>query len=548
MTTAKRPGGAFQVQLSITWAGRLTVPHEREHDGARVLALVRRGGFTARLIVPAAPQGDGGNVGRQRIETQEARTTVRRRYPLNPCDYLFLAHHWMMQQAGQIGNLPYMVMDLDGGVNADAISAGVRRALEAHPVLRGRIRLSLFWARPYWHVDDGDELPLEIVDLRNEPDWRAAADARIEAGLARGWDVYRAPQVRIELYLGGDGQARLCLRWPHALMDAEGAQRFLAEVERLGVRRGGTGHPDHDTSRRDEPFNRTQGGEHRGGVGNGSSNGDQASAGDKPLDLLAGRGLLDRVGLFRRGLKLYRGADCGGIERLARGPAAGGTWRICSRRWDGDEWSHIRRRAAERCPQGSARFSRYLGGCVLRALHRLLEERSVPVEECLVTLPMRVRGTPAARPLVGNYLVSATLSARRDEIADKQRLLDGLSRQIEGFLKDDADLANWALVWGASFLRARQYRWLLSGSWGLQPYASGFSYYGEIDPPIRRFGGARVTNLWGSGTMSAPPGWNPVFSRFGESLNLGLTWLEGYFDRSTAERYAGLIEGELLNG
>lgn len=452
-----------------------------------------------------------------------------------------------MQRAGQIGNLPYMVMDLEGGIDADEIAAGVRQALRAHPVLRGRIRLSLVLSWPYWRVDRDAAFPLEVVDLRAEPDWRTAADERIEAGLARGWDVHQSPQVKIELYLGSDDRARLCLRWPHALMDAEGAQQFLAEIERYGKQAA--------CARREDPnamspsvYWESAGGSARPGVTDrdASANGRGDECGDEPLDLLAGRGLIDRMRLCRRGLKQYRGSGGGSVEGLASGPAAGGTWRISHRRWESDEWSCIRRRAAELCPHGPARFSRFLGGCVLRALHRLLEERSLAVEECLVTLPMRVRGTPAARPVVGNYLVSATLSARRAEVADKRQLMDDLARQIDGFLKDDADLANWALVWGASFLRARQYRWLLSGSWGLQPYASGFSYYGEIEPPLRRFGGAQVTNLWGSGTMSAPPGWNPVFSRFGESLNLGLTWLEGYFNRATAERYVALIEQELL--
>ncbi|MEE8170620.1 MAG: hypothetical protein V3T70_08740 [Phycisphaerae bacterium] len=442
---------------------------------------------------------------------------MRRQYKLNPCDYLFFAHDAMMRKAGQTGNLPFMVMDLAGGLDPAALEAAVDRALQAHPAVRSRAAISLLTGWPRWKVArESDHRPVVLHDLRSCPDWRAEAQSRFESALRDGWDLYSAPQVRLDVCLGPDDQARLCVRWPHALMDAEGVLWFLHEIDRLW----------HDAS-------------------------DSTSALVRPdhevINVLAGDSFPQRLRLFYRGLRAYRGYGQLTLGGFSDGPASGGQWRYLHRRWEGAAWRELRDRSLRWCPNGSARFSRYLGGCVLRALHAMFAERGVRNDACLVTLPMRVRDLPLRRPVPGNYLVSATLCATSEAACDKQRLLDELDLQISDYLDNGTDRANWAMVWVVGFLRLGQYRWTLGSRAGLQTYASGFSYYGEIDPPIRSFLGATVTNLWGSGSVSAPPGWNAVFSRFGDSLNLGLSWLDGYYRRDAAERYLKLIESEMFD-
>jgi len=440
---------------------------------------------------------------------------VGRRYPLNPCDYLFFTHHTMMRSKGQSGNLPFMVMELEGGPEPDALIEAVRRTLDAHPAVRSRARLSLLWAHPYWQVRDAlDRPPVEVLDLRDSPDWTRPADTLCEARLAEGWEVDRSPQVKLELYRGPRGRSRICLRWPHALMDAEGAQWFMSEVDRVG--------------------------------GGAAASADHLADDDDRIDVLRGRGFLNRLKLFRQGKASYRAPEGVRLDGFADGPSSGGRWRFTHRSWSGEVFSELRRRADELCPSGPAKFSRFLASSVLRALHAMFERRGLATRAYLVTLPMRARGVPERRPVPGNYLVSATLCATRESVADQRGLIADLGRQIEGYLARNEDLSNWALVWAAGHFRAWQYRWYLSQPRGLAPYASGFSFYGEIPRPIRSFLGAKVLNFWGSGSMSAPPGWNPVFSRFGDTLNLGLTWLEGFYREATATEYLDRIEAELF--
>src|SRR5207249_3153817 len=149
---------------------------------------------------------------------------------------------------------------------------------------------------------------------------------------------------------------------------------------------------------------------------------------------------------------------------LADGPASGGQWRFLHRCWSGAEYDALRRRADLACPKGPARFSRYLGVCVLRALHRLHGQRPLHTDAYLVTLPTRVRGMAAARPLPGNFRVSTSLCAGREIVDDKPRLLEALAAQVAEFIERGGDRASWAMIWLMGKLRLWQYRMLLAWS------------------------------------------------------------------------------------
>src|SRR5262249_7747656 len=160
-----------------------------------------------------------------------------------------------------------------------------------------------------------------------------------------------------------------------------------------------------------------------------------------------------RVGLFLRGARDYQPFERANVGGLASGPAQCGRWQFMHRRWSGEAFEDIRRRADRWCPAGPARFSRYLGACVLRALHRMYCDGSIDTEVYLVTLPMRVRGLASGRPVHGNYLVSTTLCGRRDIMEDRPRLLDELAQQVTRFLDAQGDRASWAMIWMMSKMR-----------------------------------------------------------------------------------------------
>ncbi|MCK6457231.1 MAG: hypothetical protein L6Q92_11975 [Phycisphaerae bacterium] len=444
----------------------------------------------------------------------------RRRFALNPCDYLYYAHDRLMVARGQIGNVTLMLMDVEGEIDPARVRAALRRMYCEHPVAAARVRTSLVSGRPRWVLP---KAPASLADsaycyddLSGASDWLGEMWRRCERRYAEPCDLHAGPLTRIDYYAGPNGQGRVCLRWPHALMDAEGAQWFLAELARMDRAPGPAALP---AALRPD------------GMG---------------LDPLGGASFGTRFRLFRKAFRVHR--DYGKVQRVRLDSAPPEPSRALGLRlrvFEADEVERIQSNAKAKCPAGKGIYARYLAGCVIRALHRLYLARGLETESYLVTLPQSVR--PAGpRPVHGNYLVAATLCGRRALIEDSHMFGADLKAQLERFESEGMAEANWALIWMAGLMRTWQYRILLGLPIGLEPYASGFSYYGEIDPPIREFCGARVTNLWGATPLSAPPGWNPAFSRFDRRLNFTLTWIRGYVSDALAEEFARTIEQEAL--
>src|SRR5262245_48204971 len=133
---------------------------------------------------------------------------------MNPCDILFFAHHIMMQRAGQTGNLPFMILDVEGEIEPARLDAAVAAALRAHPAGMRRATTSLIRWRPSWQAVDERKNPAVIHhDLRSSADWHSHADSLCQDYFAAGWNVFASPQVRLEYYRGRDHRGRLCLRW-----------------------------------------------------------------------------------------------------------------------------------------------------------------------------------------------------------------------------------------------------------------------------------------------------------------------------------------------
>lgn len=204
----------------------------------------------------------------------------------------------------------------------------------------------------------------------------------------------------------------------------------------------------------------------------------------------------------------------------------------------------MRENARRVAPSGPALYSRYIGGCVLRALHRVHAEHGRTLPYYAASFPLGVRGV-ARRPLTGNYLASATLRVTPERIADPRAAAEDIDRQLREYTQRRLDLAGQAMQWLLAQLRFPQYRRLIGHQVRRQPFATGYSFYGEIDPPLRRFLGAEVTNLWGCGALSIPPGWNVTLSKFKDRVNFAIAWPDEAFPESVVQRYADLIEEEV---
>lgn len=447
---------------------------------------------------------------------------TRRRIPLNPCDCCIYGHHRWQARRQCGGNIAFMMVDLAGWMEPAVVRQALAAVMAGHPIIMSSLRTSPLRLRPYWQLpsspsreaDSAAERAHVYEDLRSAADAAARMDALCVARYVPHWDLSNGPQVRLEQYALPGEQTRLCLRWPHYLMDAEGAQTFLAELERL----------------------------REAAVVPIVSSGD-----DRPVDVLAGKSRSQRWRLARSGLT----ESAAGSRHLCKELIRCGSYHVLHRSWQGTELEEIRDLAKTLTPAGPALYGRYLAAVILRALDRLYREEGVDSHTYAITFPMRVQWPDTsddvvARPLTGNYLVTPTLTIARDTVADTAALGAEIQAQVQRFLACRGGAAQWALLEAASLVHAWFYPRIFRRFFTGGAYSSGFSYYGEIESPLRRFAGADVLNIWGGGPTTTPPGWNPVFSRYGDRLNLSLTWTPPASPDALAERYASYIEQGLF--
>lgn len=448
--------------------------------------------------------------------------SLQRRVFLNPCDYLFYSDHSIRMRRGQGPNIAYMCMDIDGSLDREKMRRSIICAMALSPTTLARLRHSILSARPYWSLPrdpdaaarEGIDAAYRFVDVRtsgltyDEPTATTGDDPS---------DLRDGPQICMTHYALDRDRSRICIRWPHWLMDAAGTLAFLELWAKCYTECGG-----------DAPFARPHASKirHR-----------------KPL---AGTPLRELWRALRSQpnsgdqAKLQIGAPCAEASEMVR------EHRVLHRCWNEAEMARIRAAAKREMPPGSALITRYLATCVVQALDHLFEENGWPGDAYRIALPMRMNdgtsGDVASRVRFGNYIVSPLIVVDRRIAGDRARLSEDLTQQLQAYQQARGDVAQWSLMSLAATARFVVHRWIIGLRTFATLFSSGFSYYGELHPPLRSVDGMRISNLWGGGPTTTPPGMNPVFSRFGQSLNLALTYAWPSVSDELAERYLAHIE------
>jgi len=422
-----------------------------------------------------------------------------------------------------------MVLDVEGHVEPELLTRHIASALQKHPCLMAGFRVSIPLGRPYWSAPDSDSSTAlaaaksvhSFHDLRKDPDWEFRSNRLYPMGTVPQWNLRKGPQIRLEQYALPDNRTRFIFRWPHFLMDADGAQWFLLQVSRCGTSEE---YPE------------------------------AISPDGETVDVLSSRSFIDRIKLFRRGFaaqKTGNGAEPSRLFEMPAQPLA--EHEVIHRNYSVDQTIHMQEAAKQSTPSGPALYARYTAACILRAVDRLFQENAKKSGGYAITMPLRVAISQhdarlfAKRPIPGNYLVTPVLRGSRDRLNNMHELGDDILKQFQEYLSQEIDMAQWAMMWAASSLHEWFYKLIFKLPLDIGDCASGFSYYGEIAEPVRNFGGATVLNLWGGGPTTTPPALNPVFSKFETRLNMTMTYDKQVINEKLAQRYVDLIEEHLFD-
>jgi amino acid adenylation domain-containing protein/thioester reductase-like protein/non-ribosomal peptide synthase protein (TIGR01720 family) len=157
-------------------------------------------------------------------------------YPLSPAQQVLLFRQLQVPRSGTA--VRQMVCTLDGELDPATFAAAWRRLLARHPILR----TAFFWQgleRPLQGVAQQVELPVATGD------WQALGEEERQRELAdllawdqrRGWDLERAPLLRVALRRLGGRRHELVFSHHQLLLDRDSAalaiDELLALYERL---------------------------------------------------------------------------------------------------------------------------------------------------------------------------------------------------------------------------------------------------------------------------------------------------------------------------
>ena len=161
-------------------------------------------------------------------KNQSSTRRIEDAYPLSPMQQGMLFQS-LAQGSGVY--IEQLLCDLDEVVDEVALRQAWVTVIGRHPVLRTNFR----WAdrdEPQQEVHAQVELPWQLLD------WRGIADAEQERRLAEvleadrrlGFDMARAPLLRLTLLRCGEAKSRLIWTFHHALLDGRSFAPILREV------------------------------------------------------------------------------------------------------------------------------------------------------------------------------------------------------------------------------------------------------------------------------------------------------------------------------
>jgi len=447
------------------------------------------------------------------------------RIPLNPCDYHFFVLQRDARRAEICRFIPYLGIDLAGRIEAEGIRRGIAVALRRDPAVAGGLDFSPLLARPHWQVGDLKDPTRNYAvvgqvyqyhDLRASANWPDDADRLVDQVCSGGRNVREGPVWRLH-HVEGPTATRVFLTWPHMLMDAQGAYDVLRLI-------GFESHADQGP----------------------------AAISKQATDPLAVEPWLNRGRRLRAGLRLQRETS----RTQTVPPPTGSIDPAMAVRYErrfglAEDFARLSAAAKRLSPLGPALYARHLASCTLRALKRLYDRHGWSSPNYAISFPMQPRMPFNDRSLHGNYIVSAMIRVESETIADWRRLGETIQTQIAAF-REGGDLDQWAMLWASGLMRPGQYHWMMKSSVAKTPIQSGFSYFeaghsADDGEPRKEFLGRSILRAHCGGVAAVPPGWNPVFWRYGDQISMTLAWPRGYLDDALSVEYADLIESEALS-
>src|ERR1700694_3433047 len=152
-------------------------------------------------------------------------------YRLSPIQEGMLFHHLNAKNSGI--DIEQIVCSISEPIQIGAMKAAWRQIVARHDVMR----TSFHWQdceEPYQSVQDDVELPFDIEDMRglSTAEQQSTLDRWLREDRKAGFDLDRAPLLRLNVFLLAEDQCTLVWTCHHAILDGRSFPIVLTELFR----------------------------------------------------------------------------------------------------------------------------------------------------------------------------------------------------------------------------------------------------------------------------------------------------------------------------
>ena len=425
---------------------------------------------------------------------------------MNGTDYMMSVFDRHLRGLGYSGNLSHLILTVPLAPDTTALCQKLSAAAETFPMLSARQRRGFFSLLPYWRLPaKGASTPPSVQTFRIDPASGATFDTLRTRVLNEPLAVEQGELVRFTVIEGAD-RADVIMTWAHALMDARGAETFLAWIG------GESPAPEKTLTRR--VFRRE-------GVWSDMRQAWKALR------------WLDRIGTPPP-LSLY-------TVRSARAKP-GQTARILS--FSPEETAQIRKHSADL--GGFLGETNYYLASTIVELNALGGRCGIPAESFIVNLPSNARDKGSNEPVFSNFSSFITHYLRKEQASDMASAVQALQHQARESLGLKLGVAFDCFGSLVRRVPPKPYWDRMKIAMNNEIGCMFFANTGNAHPGLERFLGQEVLALHHATSVTCPPGLGVFFHTFKSKLCCTLVLIEGLLDADEEAAFVTNLRGRLL--
>lgn len=414
-------------------------------------------------------------------------------YQLNGPDYLMLGFDHELRRQGFAGNTCQIVLKLGGAISPETLTRRLGELAAHHPIISAR-PAGIVW--PKWKIPSRPQPPKLRVHQG-----MTAGHAPINERL----DARSGELMRFDLNIGPDSPT-LTFTWLHALMDAPGAEHFLACV----------GNPDlplpaaSDVATRSQPPTR------------------------------------ERLKLAWKYLH-HLDELCKVAPKSigVRHPSAPATLQSRVDAFDAAASARIQANAAQLAGLlGEAQFH---AAAALIELHQLRERLGCPSPSYALPLPVGLRPKGTIRPLFSNEVSMLMLQLLPTDLGSTADAVKSLKQQLEHAMRHGLLESGRSLGEMFRFLPVPTYMALVKHGLRGEICSLFFGDTANVSPHLKTFYGAPVEDIVHVAAVTPSPGLGVIFYHFRGLLKMTVVHSARAFNDDEANDFAAGLRRRLLN-